>query len=351
MSSNNSVLVKGVWVDDSNTVEGYLDGSSNTVAMAVGILQHRLNRHVNTALCLEPPLDLETMRGKLYPNVKLSDSLSVCRSGGITALFTSDVKPKRGTRTSSQAIQTSVELDTTLTTNTAASSESSTPVVPPRKSRKARKRNATLTANPESTTSLPQVAMDSQLKEMLASMQDEIRSIRKENERILKENENMHDKIEGICNENESIRNENKSIRKDLDAARKKHTQDVEALREVTRLLVPLHLRVLLDLARKKVLEHLGHDTWEDLRASRNIYQLTDAIFNGLKQKGVSYLPSHESIYFLCSFNDIRRAGNIAAHSATEDDIRHAVLTQSLESRDRECLEGLFTYAYNGVQV
>lgn len=116
-------------------------------------------------------------------------------------------------------------------------------------------------------------------------------------------------------------------------------------------LLVPLHLRFLLDLARRKVLEHLGHDTWEELRASCSIYQLTDAIFNGLKQKGVSYLPSHESISFLCSYNNVRRAGNIAAHSAKEDDIRHAVLTQSLESRDRKCLEGLFTYAYNGVQV
>ncbi|KAG2075646.1 hypothetical protein BDR04DRAFT_1091210, partial [Suillus decipiens] len=245
------------------------------------------------------------MRGKLYPNVKLSDSLSVCRSGGITALFTSDVKPKRGTRTSSQAIQTSVELDTTLTTNTAASSESSTPVVPPRKSRKARRRNATLTTNPESTTSLPQVTMDSQLKEMLASMQNEMGEIRG----ILKENESILKEIETIRKENETIRKEIEGIRKDLDAGIK-HAQDVEALREVshvTRLLVPLHLRVLLDLARKKVLEHLGHDTWEDLRASRNIYQLTDAIFNGLKQKGVSYLPSHESIYFLCSFNDIRR--------------------------------------------
>ncbi|KAG2071211.1 hypothetical protein BDR04DRAFT_1098578 [Suillus decipiens] len=286
------------------------------------------------------------MKGKLYPNVKLSDSLSVCRSGGITALFTSDVKPKRGTRTSSQAIQTYVEPNTTLIiTDTATSSESSTQVSPPRKSRKARRRNATLTTNPESTTSLPQVTMDSQLKEMLASMQNEMGEIRG----ILKENESILKEIETIRKENETIRKEIEGIRKDLDAGIK-HAQDVEALREVTMLLVPLHLRVLLDLARKNVLEHLGHDTWENLRASRSIYQLTDAIFNGLEQKGVSYLPSHESIYFLCSYNNIRRV-NIATHSAKEDDIRHVVLTQSLESRDWKCLEGLFTYAYNGAQV
>jgi hypothetical protein len=116
-------------------------------------------------------------------------------------------------------------------------------------------------------------------------------------------------------------------------------------------LLVPLHLRVLLDLARKKVLEHLGHETWEELRASCSVYQLADTIFNGLKRKNISYSPSHPSIFFLCSYNNVRRAGNTAAHKATEEDVRHAVLTQSLESHDRQCLESLFAFAYDGVQV
>jgi seryl-tRNA synthetase len=173
----------------------------------------------------------------------------------------------------------------------------------------------------------------------------------KENERILQENEGMHDEIEKICNENERIDKELASVRKDLEAARVQHTSDVDALREVTALLVPLHLRVLLDLARKKVLEHLGYETWEGLRASRSVLQLADTIFNDLKQKGVSYPPSFQSVFFLCSYNNIRRAGNTAAHSAKEDDIRHAVLTQALDSQDRKCLESLFTYAYNGEQV
>ncbi|KAG1851359.1 hypothetical protein F4604DRAFT_2045896 [Suillus subluteus] len=379
MSSNDTVLIKAIWTDDSNSIEGHL-GSSNTVAMAVGMLQNHLSQHVSRTLRLEPPLDPLAMRGKYFPDVKLSDSLSVCRSsGGLIALFTSNAEAKHRTRTSSQntqANQISVELNTTSTTDTATTSESSISVAPPRKyalisfsaARKARKRNTTSTANPDSTTSLPQVTMDNQLSQMLASMQNEIREIRgknetilEENKTILKENENMRDEIRSMCKENENMRNEIESIhnenesichenegihkdlasvRKDLDAARIKHAQDVEALREVTMLLVPLHLRVLLDLARRKVLEHLGHDTWEELRASCSIYQLTDVIFNGLKQKGVSYLPSHESISFLCSYNNVRRAGNIAAHSAKEDDIRRAVLTQSLESRDRKCLEG-----------
>lgn len=51
-------------------------------------------------------------------------------------------------------------------------------------------------------------------------MYDEIGSIRHENETIHHENEGIHKDLA--------------SVRKDLDAARIKHAQDVEALREVT---------------------------------------------------------------------------------------------------------------------
>ncbi|KAG1818664.1 uncharacterized protein BJ212DRAFT_1346754 [Suillus subaureus] len=349
---------------------------------------------------LDPPLDPFAMRAKYFPaGAEPSDSLSVCRPTGLTALFTPNDETNRRIRTQkARANQPSVEPNTTLATDTDTTSQSSTPAgltwQISSAAKKAKKRNAASTANTASVANLPQVTADSQLKEMLAAMQNEIADIRtknerilkengnmhgeieriskenertskdedsprewqhardsKENERILNENESMHDEIEEIRNENERIDNDLTSVRKDLEAARDKHTSDVEALREVTALLVPLHLRVLLDLARKKVLEHLGHETWEELRASRSVFQLADTIFNDLKQKGVSYSPSYQSIFFLCSYNNIRRAGNTAAHSAKEDDVRHAVLTQSLGSHDRKCLESLFTYAYNGVQV
>ncbi|KAG2360246.1 hypothetical protein BDR07DRAFT_1378147 [Suillus spraguei] len=144
------------------------------------------------------------MQVKIYPN-----SLSICQSaGGLTALFTYDAKPKHGTRTppkNTQPIQTSVELDTTLTTDTATSSEPSTPVVPPRKyalisfsvARKARKRDATLTTNLESTTSPPQNEMR-EMRRKNEDMHDEIRSIRKEHESIRKENETIHKDLAGV---------------------------------------------------------------------------------------------------------------------------------------------------------
>ncbi|KAG1889018.1 uncharacterized protein F5891DRAFT_1215943 [Suillus fuscotomentosus] len=368
MTSNDSVKVTAVWSDDRNTLENSLRGSDHTVAMAVGILQNHITRHVSRVYGLE--LDPLTTQARYFPAVQPSDMLRVCRSDGLTALITPNAETNRRIKTqlalNAQANQTHVESNTT--------SQPSTSAVPPHESNNARRRNAASTANP------PQVTMDSQLKEMLASMQKEIAEIRgktekeiaeirgkneKEiaeirgkNEKVLSENESIHSENKRILNENESMRGEIESInsgltsvRRDLDAARVKHTQDVEALRQVTMLLVPVHLRVLLDLARRKVLEHLGYETWEELRASCSIHQLSNKIFDALKQQGVSYTPSHQSILFLCSYNNIRRAGNTAAHSAKEDDIRHAVLTQPLDSRDRECLENLFTYAYNGKQL
>ena len=45
-------------------------------------------------------------------------------------------------------------------------------------------------------------------------------------------------------------------------------------LSKLTMALTPLHLRVLLDAARKKVLELLHHDSWEELRGERTIAEL-----------------------------------------------------------------------------
>jgi predicted nuclease with TOPRIM domain len=97
--------------------------------------------------------------------------------------------------------------------------------------------------------------MDSQLKEVLASMQEMAKMrgnterVLAENERILGENENMRGEIksmrgeierlsnenEGLHEGNERINNDLASVRKDLDTARVTHTQDVEALRIVSR--------------------------------------------------------------------------------------------------------------------
>ena len=88
---------------------------------------------------------------------------------------------------------------------------------------------------------------------------------------------------------------------------------------QVIYLLMPFHLRVLLDLASQKILRDLAYESWEDLRADRNIHELAGFINRNLSH--ASHSPSQETIYFLCSYNHVQRSGYSAAHVARPEDV------------------------------
>jgi hypothetical protein len=152
------------------------------------------------------------------------------------------------------------------------------------------------------------------------------------------------------------------ALKNELQKERRDRKDDLEALRQVLRnsrhyllpltirnqvtcLLTPLHLRVLLDLTRQKILHALSYDTWEDLRNNRNMHELAHYIIHRLAH--VSDCPSHEAIFFLCSYNNVRRDGNTAAHEADQEDVRAAVLRKPIDSKDRRCLEEMYMYTYS----
>jgi hypothetical protein len=111
--------------------------------------------------------------------------------------------------------------------------------------------------------------------------------------------------------------------------------------------LTPLHLRVLLDAARKKVLELLHHDSWEELRGERTIAELLKILRNSPAISAVQFPPTNSALEFLCSFNNVRRDGNTAAHSATLQEMQDAVRTKALDTKERASLESLYAFAYN----
>jgi hypothetical protein len=113
---------------------------------------------------------------------------------------------------------------------------------------------------------------------------------------------------------------------------------------QVTLLITPLHLRVLLDLARQKVLEHFDCASWEDLRENKSVYQLAGDIYSMLSN--VPNCPSADAVAFLCAYNNVRRTGNSAAHTAKQEDVRAAVTTKRLETNDRQYLEQIYTFTY-----
>ncbi|KAH7889152.1 hypothetical protein F5I97DRAFT_478069 [Phlebopus sp. FC_14] len=143
---------------------------------------------------------------------------------------------------------------------------------------------------------------------------------------------------------NDEFREDNRQLREALAKEKANHADDIEALRQVTVSLIPLHLRVLLDLGRKKILDILNADSWEDLRGEKNVYHLTDVVMSGLAK--VQSRPSRGAISFLCSYNNVRRQGNAAAHTAAEDEIREAVMSKPIDSQDRKFLEQIFSFIF-----
>jgi hypothetical protein len=109
---------------------------------------------------------------------------------------------------------------------------------------------------------------------------------------------------------------------------------------QLTLLVGPLHLRVLLDLARLKIIESCGYESWEQLRGTHSITQLTDRVATAV---GLSQDLSK----FLCEFSNVRRAGNKAAHMASAEDIRNAVLQKDVESSDRKLLEQIYQFVFD----
>ena len=109
-------------------------------------------------------------------------------------------------------------------------------------------------------------------------------------------------------------------------------------------LLVPLHLQVLLDRARQKLLQEFQCSSWEELRHDCTIYQLADNIANHLTQ--VPHHPSHDSIRFMCSYNNVRWEGNVTAHNASLEDIREAVMKKPLDTQERRYLEQIFEFLF-----
>ena len=113
----------------------------------------------------------------------------------------------------------------------------------------------------------------------------------------------------------------------------------------MTALIAPLHLRVLLDMTKEKILQVVKCNNWEDLREDRNIDQLIEYVYWALAN--TLNRPSRDTVKFLCSYNNVRREGNFAAHTASMEQMRDAVTTRQLETRDRRCLEQIFKFTFN----
>ena len=104
---------------------------------------------------------------------------------------------------------------------------------------------------------------------------------------------------------------------------------------------------MLLDLGRREVLKVVGADTWQDFCDNRNVHEITESIMQALANANVRHCPSRDAVEFLCCYNNVRREGNYQAHTASQEEMREAVLTKSIDSQERLRLTELYQFIFD----
>jgi len=49
----------------------------------------------------------------------------------------------------------------------------------------------------------------------------------------------------------------------------------------------------------------------------------------------------------MCSYNNVRREGNVAAHGVWQDDIKDALTEKALETQERRYLKQIFEFLFD----
>jgi len=129
-----------------------------------------------------------------------------------------------------------------------------------------------------------------------------------------------------------------KEENKELKASNQLLDRGIREVKRFAVLIAPIHIRVLLDQARGKVVKESGFASWDDLRNSREMGELKTTI---VSNHGIT----HDLAEFICEFTDVRRDGNEAAHTADRRDIGLAV-QQKPDGAERRLLGQLYKFVF-----
>jgi multidrug efflux pump subunit AcrA (membrane-fusion protein) len=134
-----------------------------------------------------------------------------------------------------------------------------------------------------------------------------------------------------------------------LAQERTERKREMSTISLLTLKLIPLHLRVLLDRGRQEVLKVVGADSWQDFCDARSIHEITELIMRALANANAQHRPSQDALEFLCCYNNIRREGNYQAHTASQEEMREAVLTKPIDSHERRRLTELYEFIFHSL--
>ncbi|KAF8651082.1 hypothetical protein AX16_004944 [Volvariella volvacea WC 439] len=186
-------------------------------------------------------------------------------------------------------------------------------------------------------------SIQTQLNQFIESM-TELR--KKDNEAM----ENMHGEIAELRTENAELRTEvaelrteNAELRSGIakleEEVKKEKVQRINDVTLLTRKLHPLYRRRLLDLTQTHLAVFLEKKSWQQFRANKTDEEIVAICAQSpisLSEAAIKYLLSGES--------PIRKAGNLAAHSATNQEMRLAVDALPLDSSERGFLDEYYDF-------
>jgi len=189
---------------------------------------------------------------------------------------------------------------------------------------------------------------NAELRKRVAQLEDKVAKLTAENDKLkhdmnkLKaENDQLKYDMNKLTTENEELKDEASRLRAEVDKLTMEnfHLKDtVDNLTDFVIRLTPVHLRILLDYGRQKILETLKYDDWESLRGDKNIPDLEAFVRANIPN------IQDTALELICGYSNIRRLGNAAAHTADKDDLRAAV-ERTHEQRSQ--LEHVFQFVYN----
>ena len=89
----------------------------------------------------------------------------------------------------------------------------------------------------------------------------------------------------------------------------------------------------------------MNFKSWDEFRGGKNVNQLTELIIKGFQEGNVNRRLSQETVLFLCSYNNVRKDGDRVAHTASQNEIKDAVIMQK-DSQDGVKLTELYYYVF-----
>ncbi|KAI6015292.1 hypothetical protein F5J12DRAFT_817244 [Pisolithus orientalis] len=125
-----------------------------------------------------------------------------------------------------------------------------------------------------------------------------------------------------------------------------------ERIEYITSSLVPLHRRILLDLALDKVISLVaGTEKMLGWRSRHKAIKHTCQSLGGhgaLQARRMRYTPSKEALDFLFTHHDVFRRCNNAVHVPTVDvgEMREGLLDFPADERTRRALGSLFAFTF-----